>query len=221
MAEKTEELIAEARAYMASNQNQHGRGGLVDQLADALETAEARLAALTTPQEGDARSPWTRHGHLLPGRTPDENRPPMARCGGPKICRQCSAEAGNVHAHESARATNAGQPIREALAECLFIANTRRDGVGPSDEQWRQYHGGKAFGYRRMADAILAAFPVLSRAAAPEPEWEYARQNRYGMVCEPDDSREQAEYRASLGGGYDTVVRRRPAGPWLPVGGEN
>lgn len=76
-----------------------------------------------------------------------------------------------------------------------------------------EYRAGLALG-------ILAA--GFSRAAAPEPEWEYARQNRYGNVCEPDDSREQAEYRASLGGGYDTVVRR-PLVTWEPLpvpGGE-
>lgn len=68
----------------------------------------------------------------------------------------------------------------------------------------------------RLVKEVLAALD-----GAPEPEWEYARQNRYGSVCEPDDSREQAEYRASLGGGYDTVVRR-PLVWWepLPVEGE-
>lgn len=68
----------------------------------------------------------------------------------------------------------------------------------------------------------VEAVAVPQDAAPTETEWEYARQNRYGSVCEPDDSREQAEYRASLGGGYDTVVRR-PLVWWepLPVGGDD
>ena len=36
---------------------------------------------------------YTTHGHSLPGKTQHlENRPPVARCGGPIICKQCSQE---------------------------------------------------------------------------------------------------------------------------------
>lgn len=45
------------------------------------------------PQGG----PWTRHGHYIPGVTvepaADVARPPVARCGGPAICPQCSQDA--------------------------------------------------------------------------------------------------------------------------------
>lgn len=35
-----EKLIEELRAWAGSKQNQHGRGGIIDQAADALEAAE-------------------------------------------------------------------------------------------------------------------------------------------------------------------------------------
>lgn len=36
---------------------------------------------------------YTSHGHSLPGKTQHpENRPPIARCGGPIICSQCRSE---------------------------------------------------------------------------------------------------------------------------------
>lgn len=36
---------------------------------------------------------YTTHGHSLPGKTQHpENRPPVANCGGPIICKQCRAE---------------------------------------------------------------------------------------------------------------------------------
>lgn len=39
-------------------------------------------------------NPWTRHGHRIQS-LPDDGtypRPPVARCGGPGLCRQCSLE---------------------------------------------------------------------------------------------------------------------------------
>lgn len=99
-------------------------------------------------------------------------------------------------------------PIREAIEDVYADC-------GDSDPRVLSTNIAQRLAYL-LPPAILAAFPALSRAAAPEPEWEYARQNRYGNVCEPDDSREQAEYRASLGGGYDTVVRR-PLVTWEVV----
>jgi hypothetical protein len=53
-------------------------------------------------------------------------------------------------------------------------------------------------------------------------EWEYARMNCLGHVTEPDDGFEDAKtraagYPAGYKGGYQTVVRRRKAGPWEPV----
>lgn len=41
--------------------------------------------------------PWTSHGHAIPGVTvvgDRPGRPPVARCGGPRLCAQCALEAG-------------------------------------------------------------------------------------------------------------------------------
>ena len=37
---------------------------------------------------------YTRHGHHIPGTVLEEPRPPVARCGGPKICNLCAFEVG-------------------------------------------------------------------------------------------------------------------------------
>lgn len=38
--------------------------------------------------------PWTSHGHEVPGVTvAGSGRPPVARCGGPRICSTCAKEA--------------------------------------------------------------------------------------------------------------------------------
>ncbi len=71
--------------------------------------------------------------------------------------------------------------------------------------------------FRASARAALEAVEALE-----EVEWEYSRQNRYGHVCDADDSLEEARRRASgypvgYKGGYQTVVRRRKAGPWEEV----
>jgi hypothetical protein len=46
--------------------------------------------------------PWTRHGHPIPGITVDgPGRPPVARCGGPAICKDCAVNAAQIRArHE-------------------------------------------------------------------------------------------------------------------------
>lgn len=37
--------------------------------------------------------PWTRHGHEIPGVTvAGADRPPIARCGGPGLCRKCAED---------------------------------------------------------------------------------------------------------------------------------
>src|SRR5690606_30717939 len=88
-----------------------------------------------------------------------------------------------------------------------------------------------------LADAILAAFPELSRAAASEAGWEYG----YELI-EPDDrnvfDREghfisaAFAYRAAKNRIHEerhpdvpslqyAIVRRRKAGPWEPAGGDD
>lgn len=64
---------------------------------------------------------------------------------------------------------------------------------------------------RRLADAL--------EAATAEPEWEYGRDcSPYG-VDEWDS--EQAARVAVQSWRGSSLVRRRPAGPWLPVEGES
>ncbi len=41
--------------------------------------------------------PWTRHGHAVEGFTVDgPGRPPVARCGGPALCRKCWQDAERI-----------------------------------------------------------------------------------------------------------------------------
>lgn len=71
-----------------------------------------------------------------------------------------------------------------------------------------------------IIEARIAAMRAEWEAEQGETEWEYARANRLGNVCEPDDDYEDARKRAERSvwaGGYNQVVRRRAAGPWLPV----
>lgn len=36
---------------------------------------------------------YTSHGHQISGTSVEEPRPPIARCGGPRICKNCATEA--------------------------------------------------------------------------------------------------------------------------------
>ncbi|KAM9863120.1 hypothetical protein ACI1US_01005 [Leucobacter sp. BZR 635] len=64
---------------------------------------------------------------------------------------------------------------------------------------------------RRLADAL--------EAATTEPEWEYGRDcGPYGV--DEWDSEHAARVSVQSWRG-SSLVRRRPAGPWLPVEGEN
>jgi len=100
---------------------------------------------------------------------------------------------------------------RERLLRLISEYMPGRDGIPKVQDVW-------------LADAILAAFPVLG-TAAPEPEWEYGLRHR-----ETDDLpsawymhviSSTQEGAAAWKTAYDQVVRRRKAGPWetLPVGG--
>ncbi|UOR02039.1 hypothetical protein MUN77_01525 [Leucobacter allii] len=108
---------------------------------------------------------------------------------------------------------------REARQEWWTVAEDVSD--PPSDDDF-------------IADAILATFPVLSRAVAPEPEWEYNTQAENGFLYS-ETTQEDAQLSAEMSrrvhdypGSTTTrlirhVVRRRKAGPWEPltVGGES
>lgn len=43
--------------------------------------------------------PWTTHGHAVDGVTvAGAGRPPVVRCGGPRVCKTCSVEAEQLRA---------------------------------------------------------------------------------------------------------------------------
>lgn len=49
--------------------------------------------------------PWTTHGHDIVGVTvAGAGRPPVARCGGPRICKDCALDAERArHAHRQSK----------------------------------------------------------------------------------------------------------------------
>lgn len=69
-----------------------------------------------------AGGPWTSHGHPIPGVTvvpaDPADRPSLDRCGGPRICRQCAAEAQTIRAEHEGTDTpppsNRTEPDEEA-----------------------------------------------------------------------------------------------------------
>lgn len=53
--------------------------------------------------------PWTRHGHPVDGVTRyGSNRPPIARCGGPGLCRKCAVDAEQIRAGAARETTPGG-----------------------------------------------------------------------------------------------------------------
>ena len=75
-----------------------GRGD-VELICGKAISEQARLAASGTPQPEPTPppiqgGPWTTHGHQVIGVTvAGPGRPPIYRCGGPGLCKKCSAEA--------------------------------------------------------------------------------------------------------------------------------
>lgn len=49
-----------------------------------------------TQEQPTTTDGWTSHGHPIPDKTQHWPRPPIARCGGPKICTQCAKETNLV-----------------------------------------------------------------------------------------------------------------------------
>lgn len=172
MTEKTEDLIREARRQVGHIEDKSMRERLISDLADTLEAAEARLAALTTPQEGDARK----------------------------------------------------RIVQTALAHVPVLGVTGRVvGCRCMDRVFVQHRETWA---EHVADAILAAFPVLSRATAPD-EAEKVKQMVRDLI-DPDDcwfdhhGGCQTHVYLSLKPGE--LCPHAEAKQWLaalPVGGEN
>lgn len=80
---------------------------------------------------------------------------------------------------------------------------------------------------RDTGDIVTRLADALEAATAVEPEWEYGTAHRedpgagaleWSRARAEERAREWNEATRSVTG---VVVRRRPAGPWLPVEGEN
>lgn len=190
------ELIAEAREWCKDHRHgyQEYAGGpqieyagvdSVRNLADTLEAAEARIAALTADRDATAAE----NKELL-----EENLALTAAPDG-DARERLESEMGGV--------------IFKALAKFSVDGSDR-----PCDSR-----------PEFIARAILAAFPALSRAAAPEPEWAYGRMyfDEAGdpHIRETTDVTSPDGHRAD-GSPYWNYrpMRRRKAGPWLSVEGE-
>ena len=116
--------------------------------------------------------PWTTHGHEIAGVTvAGSGRPPVARCGGPGLCRKCSLEAvqmrnspwvslpnGPLQEHvdhkirvrcEIGGVTSEGQ-IGKATIDGIFTEHGFRIGRGSIDEKW--------YGWREDLDSIKDEF---------------------------------------------------------------
>ena len=69
---------------------------------------------MTTPTGG----PWTRHGHTIPGITIEgPDRPPIARCGGTRLCPECAYDAGKAEAQKVIADTTAPAPQPAPLTD--------------------------------------------------------------------------------------------------------
>lgn len=137
-------------------------------------------------------SPWTRHGHLIPGAAPDDRQPlAIARCGGPALCGSCGEDAAQWQMRQAAQtpeSINHGAPFWPGKEATL---NERRAAF--------VYEGA-----RLHADASGA--PIV-----PEP-WdlrgsEFRRQFRevIHMMCGPDHKEDPAELHADWVRAYEAM----------------
>lgn len=55
---------------------------------------------------------YTSHGHHIPGTDTksDEPRPPVHRCGGPRLCKTCAVESINVLSEELSKRNTPDKP---------------------------------------------------------------------------------------------------------------
>lgn len=116
------------------------------------------------------------------------------------------------------------------LADALEAANRERDAALAAIERVR------VAADTRKPVGLLAQDMIAALDGAPEPEWEYGA----GLVSDPSDATSHVD-RLSAGkavagwnesvrrmdrlgarnSGPAMIVRRRKAGPWLPVGGDD
>lgn len=117
--------------------------------------------------------PWTRHGHDIDGVTvAGPGRPPVARCGGPGLCRECSRDVVRLQAESARWVVPVGDNphgrsynVREVLAaEYVGLAEVK-DGVllgGPllteSGNALREHARRMATSWGTVADAVEREF---------------------------------------------------------------
>lgn len=152
MTEKTEDLIAEMRERAEHPATGSNVAQCLREGARALEEANARLAALSAPQEGDAR-------------------------------------------------------------EAIEAEATRRWGTFAATDTRQGAFERDAF--------VDGAVWMLSRAAAPEVEWEYGVKSLATGMVFMDWPEAKARDIVSRSKGTKILVRRRKAGQWEPVGGDD
>lgn len=97
---------------------------------------------------------WTTHGHPIPGAARSEDmRPPIARCGGPRLCMQCAREArpsrvphdqddstirGLLRAEEVLRGIEHHWPadsVAQAIAELRSLRELRTEAETDDDDE--------------------------------------------------------------------------------------
>lgn len=107
-------------------------------------------------------------------------------------------------------------------AEVRAEADALRSTIAQAQARFRQYASQEAPTYDQEVDALLDISRILSTAAvrasvvAEEPEWEYG----IALFGEMDDVQPwPTEERAlrELQDAEDILIRRRKAGPWVPV----
>lgn len=110
--------------------------------------------------------PWTSHGHVIPGVTKvdaDGKRPPIARCGGPRLCPQCAREAAHAtFAH--VQAEQADEPTDaevRAAAEAMDGYDSAMEGVTQSWDDLTEMSQQHYLGSARAA--LVAAREVSGR----------------------------------------------------------
>ena len=118
------------------------------------------------------------------------------------------------------------QAFRESARAALEAATPERAAALTAIERVRVLHPVAYSGNSRSRNAFCATcttmWPCATLAAldgAPEPEgrWEYGVE----VVGDVAIRKREIAERACASTDYATLVRRRPAGPWLPVEGES
>lgn len=99
--------------------------------------------AATPPVQG---GPWTSHGHPVAGVTVNgPGRPPVARCGGPAICRVCARDAEQIRARTV---------VTRAVGDVPILERRLLDPTGQPLDLRAQAEAGTAEGYACVWDVV-------------------------------------------------------------------